>query len=313
MLAVGASRAAAETRSPYLAPLRLVLERVLELRGDDLPPKAKATLEKCLTAVADEGEGLENQLKVLAKVAALWERFPGEVAPSLLRDALVGFAAEIEEAAASVEDVKLKARAAGSSAARINLYVAAARAAVAQARLAGTVRGGAATLRRAAAAVSRALQLLGKLTPEVVVTWLSCDSIGWAGTPYVRGVNCRVVLVDGYPRRFVVSVPETGPYSEAVPAPLLLMHHGSTGTGEQFLGSSGWREKGEEVGLVSVYGTGLEYRLLENGGSRRSGTTPGSSTKSTSRTGPSGTPRTPRGPPTTSSSPAGSSTTSRPS
>ena len=80
MLAVGASRAAAETRSPYLAPLRLVLERVLELRGDDLPPKAKATLEKCLTAVADEGEGLENQLKVLAKVAALWERFPGEVA-----------------------------------------------------------------------------------------------------------------------------------------------------------------------------------------------------------------------------------------
>ena len=174
------------------------------------------------------------------------------------------------------------------------------------------MRGGAATLRRAAAAVSRALQLLGKLTPEVVVTWLSCDSIGWAGTPYVRGVNCRVVLVDGYPRRFVVSVPETGPYSEAVPAPLLLMHHGSTGTGEQFLGSSGWREKGEEVGL-SPSRHGPRVPLARERRLSTKWNHPGLVNEIDVSDRPFGTPGTPRGPPTTSSSPAGSSTTSRPS
>jgi polyhydroxybutyrate depolymerase len=43
------------------------------------------------------------------------------------------------------------------------------------------------------------------------------------------------------------------------------MFHGSSGTGEQFLRSSGWREQADETGLVAVFPTGLRYRVLDSG------------------------------------------------
>ena len=36
---------------------------------------------------------------------------------------------------------------------------------------------------------------------------IPCDSVGVNGTPYVPGVNCRLMAVDGYTRRYVVWVP----------------------------------------------------------------------------------------------------------
>ena len=43
------------------------------------------------------------------------------------------------------------------------------------------------------------------------------------------------------------------------------MYHGRSGTGEQFLQISGWREQADAVGLVAVFPTGLRYRSLETG------------------------------------------------
>jgi polyhydroxybutyrate depolymerase len=43
------------------------------------------------------------------------------------------------------------------------------------------------------------------------------------------------------------------------------MFHGSSGTGEQFLRSSGWREQADREGLIAVFPTGLRYRVLESG------------------------------------------------
>ena len=43
------------------------------------------------------------------------------------------------------------------------------------------------------------------------------------------------------------------------------MFHGSSGTGEQFLQGSGWREQADATGLVAVFPTGLRYRVLDNG------------------------------------------------
>src|SRR4029450_9242200 len=40
---------------------------------------------------------------------------------------------------------------------------------------------------------------------------------------------------------------------------------GSTGTGEQFLRISGWREQADAPGLVAVFPTGLRYRVLDSG------------------------------------------------
>jgi polyhydroxybutyrate depolymerase len=43
------------------------------------------------------------------------------------------------------------------------------------------------------------------------------------------------------------------------------MFHGSSGTGEQFLRTSGWREQADREGLIAVFPTGLRYRVLESG------------------------------------------------
>ena len=52
------------------------------------------------------------------------------------------------------------------------------------------------------------------------------------------------------------------------------MFHGSSGNGEQFLRTSGWREQADRSGLVAVFPTGLRYRVLDSGRRvARSGTT----------------------------------------
>jgi poly(3-hydroxybutyrate) depolymerase len=82
--------------------------------------------------------------------------------------------------------------------------------------------------------------------------------------PYAAGANCRTVEVDGHPRRFVTYVPATRP-TTGERAPVVFMFHGSSGSGEQFLRISGWRQQADANGLVAVFPTGLRYRMLDNG------------------------------------------------
>ena len=91
----------------------------------------------------------------------------------------------------------------------------------------------------------------------------SCVTHGAAGLAYGVGVNCRTVEHDGIDRRYVVYVPH-----HPIPtggAPVVLMFHGSSGSGEQFLKISGWREQAERTGLVAVFPTGLRYRVTDTG------------------------------------------------
>ena len=82
-----------------------------------------------------------------------------------------------------------------------------------------------------------------------------------AGAAYETGVNHRTVELDGIERRYVVYVPSR--HSRA--APVVFMFHGSSGTGEQFLRTSGWREQADREGFVAVFPTGLRYRVLDSG------------------------------------------------
>jgi poly(3-hydroxybutyrate) depolymerase len=43
------------------------------------------------------------------------------------------------------------------------------------------------------------------------------------------------------------------------------MHHGGSGNGGQFLKNSGWREKADEEGFVSVFPTSAMYCQLGGG------------------------------------------------
>ena len=91
-----------------------------------------------------------------------------------------------------------------------------------------------------------------------------CDTEGAAGRQYRVGINCRVVEVDGHPRKYIVYVPDRRPVTGSR-APVVFMFHGSSGTAPQFLRISGWREQADATGLIAVFPQGLRYRILENG------------------------------------------------
>ena len=114
-------------------------------------------------------------------------------------------------------------------------------------------------LRTLAVAALAVAALLAIARPAPAQT--SCDTQGPAGTGYADGVNCRTVALDGVDRRYVVYVPQ----DLHDRAPVVFMFHGSSGTGEQFLRTSGWREQADREGLIAVFPTGLRYRVLESG------------------------------------------------
>ena len=131
-------------------------------------------------------------------------------------------------------------------------------------------------LSRNVRAAALALALLGGALPaaaapgdaceiETRFTRRQCDSEGLAGTPFVRGVNCRVVPIDGFPREYIVYVPENPSFDPDEALPVVFMFHGSSGDATKFLRISGWREKAEEVGLIAVFPTGLEHFVLDSG------------------------------------------------
>jgi len=102
----------------------------------------------------------------------------------------------------------------------------------------------------------------------VRAVWTACAAdgkIGMDGTPYEPGVNCRLINVNEYLRRFVVYIPENLAYGPDLPAPVVVMHHGSSGTGEQFLNISGWKEEADEEGFIAVFPTGAVYYVLDRG------------------------------------------------
>jgi polyhydroxybutyrate depolymerase len=106
-----------------------------------------------------------------------------------------------------------------------------------------------------------ALAVAALLTLPHAAPARACDTQGEAGTGYAVGVNCRTVELDGVDRRYLVYVPRDTPQR----APVVFMFHGSSGTGEQFLLTSGWREQADREGLIAVFPTGLRYRVLESG------------------------------------------------
>ena len=106
-----------------------------------------------------------------------------------------------------------------------------------------------------------ALAVAALLTIPRAAPAQACDTQGEAGTGYAAGVNCRTAELDGVDRHYLVYVPRDRP---ARP-PVVFMFHGSSGTGQQFLNTSGWREQADREGLIAVFPTGLRYRVLDSG------------------------------------------------
>ena len=79
---------------------------------------------------------------------------------------------------------------------------------------------------------------------------------------FVTGRNDYTIVVDGRRREFIVQVPRS--YVAGQPAPLVFIFHGTSQDGEKFWNDSGWKEKGEAEGIITVYPTALRYFVTDD-------------------------------------------------
>lgn len=76
------------------------------------------------------------------------------------------------------------------------------------------------------------------------------------------GKNEYNIEIDGVERNFLIHVPEK--YTGETEVPMVMMLHGSSGTGTRFYNISRWVEKADEEGFIAVFPTALAYKLKEN-------------------------------------------------
>ncbi len=86
-----------------------------------------------------------------------------------------------------------------------------------------------------------------------------CDTIGRPGSPYAVGINCRIMLIDMFPRTYIVYIPSSWQPN----APVVFIYHGTNGDGDGYLRKSGWVEVSDREGIVLVSASGLKYCPLD--------------------------------------------------
>ncbi|MFK7906061.1 MAG: PHB depolymerase family esterase [Chitinophagales bacterium] len=84
------------------------------------------------------------------------------------------------------------------------------------------------------------------------------------------GRNDFRIEVENANRHFIVSIPQNYTGKEAFP--VVLMFHGTSGTGEKFYNISGWKEKGEQEGIITVFPTALKYCYIDSDGQQKNKT-----------------------------------------
>ena len=79
----------------------------------------------------------------------------------------------------------------------------------------------------------------------------------WSSDP---GKHSYAIDMDGIERRLQIHIP--GSYSGGS-TPLVVMFHGSGGSGQAVYLDSQWKELSEEEGFIVIFPTALEYFVLE--------------------------------------------------
>jgi polyhydroxybutyrate depolymerase len=115
-----------------------------------------------------------------------------------------------------------------------------------------------------------ALVLASPASAQLPDPWpggVHCATKSYLRRAYTVGNNCRQFYWDGSDRRYVAFVPRSAKrrmnHHERVP--VVAMLHGSSGTGEQFLIHSGWKETAKREGFIAVFPTGQKYWIDTEG------------------------------------------------
>ncbi|MEO1212167.1 MAG: hypothetical protein AAFY45_01495 [Bacteroidota bacterium] len=72
--------------------------------------------------------------------------------------------------------------------------------------------------------------------------------------------------VDGLTREFIVHTPPTYDANRAEAYPVVFMFHGGGGTGIKFYNTSGWKEKGDQEGIITVFPSAFRTCLEKSEG-----------------------------------------------
>jgi poly(3-hydroxybutyrate) depolymerase len=83
------------------------------------------------------------------------------------------------------------------------------------------------------------------------------------GLRYEVGLNTYTLMVDNTPREVLVYVPAA--YDPATPAPVVIIFHGSNGSGRVMYENTRWAARADEEGILIVYPSSWAYRLIESG------------------------------------------------
>jgi len=100
------------------------------------------------------------------------------------------------------------------------------------------------------------------------VSFLSCskttDETLTPITPSsVKGKNRFTTNIDGDEREYYVHVPLS--YTGTSAVPVVFMLHGTSGDGEKFYNISGWKEVGEDEGIITVFPSSWRYCIIDEG------------------------------------------------
>lgn len=92
---------------------------------------------------------------------------------------------------------------------------------------------------------------------------VNCATTAKSDVDFLRGANCRQTRIGGSARRYVAWYPRKAQrrVERGRRVGVVVMLHGSSGTGEDFFNNSGWREKASREGFVAVFPTSAEYLL----------------------------------------------------
>lgn len=79
----------------------------------------------------------------------------------------------------------------------------------------------------------------------------------------VKGKNRFTTNIDGDEREYYVHVPQS--YTGTSAVPVVFMLHGTSGDGEKFYNNSGWKELGEDEGIITVFPSSWRYCIIDEG------------------------------------------------
>lgn len=94
--------------------------------------------------------------------------------------------------------------------------------------------------------------------------FFSCSKDEGSGEAYKIGKNRFTLEIQGDTREYYVHVPNA--YDASTETPVVFMLHGTSGDGDKFYTTSGWKEVGEANNILTVFPSSWKYCIIDTDG-----------------------------------------------